>query len=160
MILKQVLPGIPKDSSNKTRYFDICLPSSFTLAAINNNNIDKKSPTISALLALPENKSMLSSTTHSQFFNSSFYLEVSTLMDGCCTTIPHGYCPITISLPEIYLPPVTPPLNWQPHVLDTANIIVPTGSLVASNRNLLMIPGQTFELTQFPPPPRKGPNFR
>jgi hypothetical protein len=123
--VKQELPGIVKGSNHSSESLNIVLPrvpqeNDF------NREIDKKKPSSGTLLKLKENNDVITSTTKSSLINSTFFLEVSCPMSGCCAVLPLAKCPIGIYSPDFQLPVVTAPNNWQPVALDNINLAFPS----------------------------------
>jgi len=123
--VKQELPGIVKGSNHNAGSLNIVLPR--VPAEIDfNRDIDKKKPSKGTLLKFKENKDVITSTTKSSLITSTFFLEVSCPMSGCCAPLPLAKCSIGIFSPDFQLPAVTAPSNWQPVALDNITLAFPS----------------------------------
>lgn len=122
--VQQELPGIIKGSNTNAGTLTIVLPR-FPTEMDFQRDVDRKKPSKSTLLKFKENREVITSTTKSSLITSTFFLEVSCPMNGCCSTLPKAQCPIGIYSPDFQLPVVTAPQNWQPVALDNINLVFP-----------------------------------
>lgn len=122
--VKQELPGIMKGSNTNAGTLTLVLPR-FPTEDDFNKEIDKKNPKTQDLVKLKENNDVITSTTQSSLITSSFYLEVSCPMSGCCATLPVAKLPIGIFSPDFQLPVVNAPNNWHPVALDNVTLAFP-----------------------------------
>ena len=119
--VKQELPGIMKGSNTNVGTLNVVLPR-FPTENDFNKEIDTKNPKTWELVRLKENNDVITSTTQSSLITSSFYLEVSCPMSGCCATLPVAKLPIGIFSPNFQLPNVNAPDNWHPVALDNITL--------------------------------------
>jgi len=123
--VKQELPGIVKGSQTNEGSLTIVLPR-FPTETDFKRDINKKKPSKGALLGFKENKDVITSTTKSSLISSTFFLEVSCPMSGCCSTLPKAQCSIGIFSPDFQLPIVTAPQDWQPLTMESINLVLPS----------------------------------
>jgi len=122
--VKQELPGIIKGSQTNQGSLAILLPR-FPTDTDFKRDVDKKNPSKGTLLGFKENKDVITSTTRGSLISSSFFLEVSCPMSGCCSVVPKALCQIAIYSPDFQLPVVTAPQDWQPLTMDSINLVFP-----------------------------------
>jgi len=143
--VKQQLPGIPSGSTKNAGTLNVVLPQFPTKADF--KEIDKNNPSKWVLLRLRDNNNVITSTTSSTLMSSSYHLEVTCPMSGCCTTLPIAQIPIGIYSPDIQLPTVTAPANWQPIALDSITLAFPysQNQPMQSEANGQMVEGQMIQ---------------
>jgi len=126
--VQQEVPTLFKDSQTNAESLTITLPR-FPTENDFKRNVDHKSPSIvGALQGFRENKDVITSTTKSSLITSTFFLEVSCPMSGCCANTPKVQCPIGICSPDFQLPVVTAPQGWQPYTMNQINLAFPPNS--------------------------------